>query len=35
MSSGATPEDGDLNGDGAIGLGDLTILLGRFGTVCD
>ena len=32
--SGANPEDGDLNGDGAIDLSDLAALLSVYGTTC-
>ena len=31
--SGTTPCPGDLDGDGTIGLGDLSVLLSNFGTV--
>ena len=32
--SGALPEDGDIDGDGDVDLGDLAVLLSQFGTVC-
>lgn len=34
MQSGATHEDGDVNGDGAVDLTDLSLLLGSFGSTC-
>ncbi len=34
MTSGATYEDGDLDGDGDVDLADLAALLGVYGTTC-
>jgi hypothetical protein len=33
-TSGATPADGDLSGDGAVDLIDLAMLLSSFGSTC-
>ena len=30
---GVTPDDGDLDGDGDVDLGDLSILLGNYGCI--
>ena len=34
VTSGATHEMGDLNGDAAVSLADLSLLLANFGTIC-
>jgi len=35
MTSGATYEDGDLDGDGDVALADLAGLLAVYGTTCE
>jgi hypothetical protein len=34
MPSGAAWADGDINGDGAVDLADLALLLSNFGAAC-